>query len=144
MEPLPVAESKQEAAEREGEGSCHGSFSASRGEAAPRDEAIASFEAWWTQYPLKKAKVAALKAYQRVIKNGDASPDELLSGVIRYAAERDGQDPKYTKHPATWLNGACWADEPMSRLPFEKGQRRPTAVDGALSYANLSKKGDGQ
>jgi hypothetical protein len=41
-----------------------------------------------------------------------ATPEELVSGAKRYAAERAGQDGKYTKHPATWLNNECWADEP--------------------------------
>ena len=31
---------------------------------------------------------------------------------MRYAAQRDGEDPQFTKHPATWLNGKCWTDEP--------------------------------
>jgi hypothetical protein len=30
----------------------------------------------------------------------------------RYAAAQDGKDPTYIKHPATWLNGKCWLDEP--------------------------------
>jgi hypothetical protein len=71
-----------------------------------------SFEIWYQQYPKRAAKAAALKAYRAVIIKKLATPEELLAGAMRYAAERSGQDPKYTKHPATWLNSACWADEP--------------------------------
>jgi hypothetical protein len=35
----------------------------------------------------------------------------LLEGMKNYAASRNGEDPKYTKHPATWLNGECWTDD---------------------------------
>ena len=82
-----------------------------RRSSSPSADIVAHFEVWWVQYPLKKAKVAACKAYGAVISKKLASPEELLAGALRYAAERSGQDPHYTKHPATWLNKGCWADE---------------------------------
>ncbi|MFZ3178643.1 MAG: hypothetical protein WA156_00175 [Methylocystis silviterrae] len=33
---------------------------------------------------------------------------------MRYAAERDGENQRYTKNPATWLNKACWRDQTPS------------------------------
>lgn len=71
---------------------------------------VAEFEAWWQQYPRKVAKQAAQRAYSAARRAG-ASAADLLAGVMRYGAARTGQDPKYTKHPTTWLNGGCWADE---------------------------------
>lgn len=65
------------------------------------------FETWWRQYPKKAGKGAARKAYERVVKSGKATPQELLAGLARY-----NPDPKFTKHPATWLNAECWLDEP--------------------------------
>jgi hypothetical protein len=41
----------------------------------------------------------------------------MLNGAMRYAAERTGQDQRYTKHPATWLNGQCWKDESNAAAP---------------------------
>ncbi len=70
-----------------------------------------AFESFWNQYPRKVDKAAAKKAYQRVIAKKQATPDELLTGAMRYAAERCGQDSKYTKHPTTWLNAGSWANE---------------------------------
>jgi hypothetical protein len=80
----------------------------------------AAFEEFWRQYPKKVAKLAAQKAFARAVKNGTA-PAEILAGAMRYAAERDGQDSKYTKHPATWLTSGCWADEAS---PPARPQRR--------------------
>jgi hypothetical protein len=68
------------------------------------------FDDFWRAYPKRVAKEAARKAYGKAIERG-ATPAALLAGAQRYAAERKDQDPKYTKHPATWLNGGCWEDE---------------------------------
>ena len=32
--------------------------------------------------------------------------------MVHEAAERTGQEAKFTAHPATWLNGGRWKDEP--------------------------------
>ena len=63
-------------------------------------------------YPRHVARGAAERAYRRIVKNGEATEADLLAGAMRYAAAQDGKDPTYTKHPATWLNGKCWLDEP--------------------------------
>ena len=69
-----------------------------------------AFDRFWAAYPRRVAKEAARKAYGKAIERG-ATDAALLAGAQRYAAERKDQDPKYTKHPATWLNGGCWEDE---------------------------------
>jgi hypothetical protein len=70
------------------------------------------FVAFWQAYPRRVAKGAAEKAYRRIIRSREATEAQLLAGAMRYAAQRDGEDPQFTKHPATWLNGKCWSDEP--------------------------------
>ncbi|ARS70884.1 DUF1376 domain-containing protein [Sinorhizobium meliloti] len=67
---------------------------------------------FWPRYPKKASKGAALKAFKAVRKKHDLAG--ILAGADRYAGERRGQDPKYTKQPASWLNGLCWLDEPVS------------------------------
>lgn len=74
----------------------------------------ATFESFWNQYPRKVDKGAAKKAYTSVIRNKQVTPAELLTGAMRYAAERIGQDPKYTKHATTWLHAESWANEPAA------------------------------
>ncbi|MCP3469821.1 hypothetical protein NLM33_05690 [Bradyrhizobium sp. CCGUVB1N3] len=76
------------------------------------------FEAWWRQYPRRVAKGAARKAFKRVLAKKIATFDQLMAGVMRYGAERAGEDPTFTKHPATWLNGECWTDEPQPKRPI--------------------------
>ena len=71
----------------------------------------AAFQKWWQAYPRRVGKGGARIAYMRVMKSRKATSVELLAGAERYATARAGEDPKFTKHPATWLNGECWLDE---------------------------------
>jgi hypothetical protein len=59
---------------------------------------------------IEPAEEAARKAFAVAIKRG-VDPEVMIAGAKRYAVERNEQDPKYTKHPATWLNAGCWEDE---------------------------------
>lgn len=87
------------------------------------------FEKWWRQYPRKADKGAARKAFKRVLAQKLASFDELLAGAMGYAAERAGEDPRFTKHGATWLNAESWANEPLTR----SSPARSNFVSGAIA-----------
>jgi hypothetical protein len=84
---------------------------------APAFDFEAWFEQeWWPQYPLKVEKVAAKKAAKAIIEGRrsdglQATPNELLAGVMRYAAAMTGKSPKYIKYPGGWLNSGRWTDE---------------------------------
>lgn len=69
------------------------------------------FEAWYAIYPRHRGKAAARRAYAAAKRRG-ATAEHLRVGVERYAAERKGEDPKFTAHPATWLNQGRWEDRP--------------------------------
>jgi hypothetical protein len=77
----------------------------------PKDE-LQSFDEFYRVYPRHVARGAAERAYRRIITNGEATEADLLAGAMRYAAEQDGKDPTYTKHPTTWLNGKCGSTSP--------------------------------
>jgi len=74
-----------------------------------------AFEEWWSLYPKHVSKGDARKVYEHITKSELATVEQLKLGVMRYAHERTGQDPKFTKHAATWLNGECWTDEPAQQ-----------------------------
>jgi hypothetical protein len=92
------------------------------------------FEAWYRQYPRKVGKLKAEKIYAGIIKSKKASADELLVGARRYATERAGQDPTYTRHPTTWLNAGGWLDEPKTQSKFVKPNRADSAIAGMRGY----------
>lgn len=90
---------------------------------APRakQDLTAEFESWWLQYPRRVSKGAARTAYDKARKS--ATAEELELGAMRYAAVRSSEDPKYTKHPSTWLNNKCWLDEPEPARGANFGER---------------------
>lgn len=102
----------------------------------------AAFAEFWSAYPKRVAKEQARKAFAAAVKRG-ADPAALIAGAKRYAAERAGQDPKFTKHPATWINAECWLDEvaPTGPVIDEHGNpidtpqprpSRPQSIDEAV------------
>lgn len=77
-----------------------------------------SFDEFWAIFPRRCGKLTARKAWSKALKH---SPEiEILEGARRYAVERRDENPKFTKHPSTWLNGGCWMDE-ASPTHHEKG-----------------------
>ncbi|MGH3450223.1 MAG: helix-turn-helix domain-containing protein [Haloechinothrix sp.] len=117
-----------------------GAFDPQKGVAAPPEPSLTvqepskrylsppdstDFEAFWSIYPRRKAKQAAHKAWTRAIRSG-ADPATLIAAAERFAAQRSGQDAKFTPHPATWLTQARWHDEPDAPpLRLVAGDRRP-------------------
>ena len=69
------------------------------------------FEQFYRAFPRRVARGAAERAYARVIADGMATHEELVAGAENYARLRTGEDPRYTCHPATWLNQKRWLDE---------------------------------
>jgi hypothetical protein len=68
------------------------------------------FDTFWKLYPRRVEKFTARSAWDKALKHG--TPEEIVEGARRYASERAGENIRFTKHPATWLNGGCWLDEP--------------------------------
>ncbi|WP_191334909.1 hypothetical protein [Amycolatopsis acidiphila] len=77
------------------------------------------FSEFWDAYPRKAGKAAARKAWPKAVKamkaTEDATSAERLVAAARYWAglwERADIETQYIPHPATWLNGKRWDDEP--------------------------------
>jgi DNA-binding transcriptional ArsR family regulator len=75
------------------------------------DHHLAAFGAFWSNYPKKRDREAAKKAWIAAIERG-VDPKHIVDAAQAYARERFGQDPKYTKFPAKWLDNGCYDDEP--------------------------------
>jgi hypothetical protein len=90
------------------------------------------FDQFWTAYPKKVGKQAALKAF----KNAKfPSLDALLKAIDRARLSeqwrKDGG--QFIPNPATWLNQGRWDDEPVQVVPVQpKAQVR---IDRATERA---------
>lgn len=95
--------------------------------------AAPGFAEFWDVYPLKKAKRQAASAYRSALKR-DADPQVIIKGAVRYRDD-PSRNPAYTKHPATWLNGDCWADEPGPRAGTGRQAETDAMFDRAMQRA---------
>lgn len=70
------------------------------------------FEIIWKDYPNKKGKANALKAYIKARKKG-VTKELIYNGVQDYLnyIEIEKVKPQYIKHGSTWFNNNCWEDD---------------------------------
>jgi hypothetical protein len=95
------------------------------------------FDQWYAVYPKKASKKAAEKAFAKVIKAALISESDLLAKTKAFAASwaaRPIEDRKYIKHPATWLNGGCYDDEPDA--PANQAATLPTVCPAEFDDAH--------
>lgn len=69
------------------------------------------FDAWWSQWPKKVAKAAALKAYKTALKKTDALTLGQAAAAFITAEQRKGTAIEYIPNAASWLNQERWEDD---------------------------------
>ncbi|MEU1043899.1 helix-turn-helix domain-containing protein [Streptomyces sp. NPDC005897] len=98
---------------------------------------LEAFGAFWSNYPKKRDREEAKKAWIAAIERG-VEPKRMVDAAQTYARERASKDPQYTKYPANWLNKGCYDDEP-DRPPLRAvsgdwpGSNRPHPATGAAA-----------
>jgi hypothetical protein len=100
---------------------------------APQHAQISSigFDDFWRIYPKKVDRGEALRAFVKASEN--APFEDIVRGAMRYADERTGQDPRFTKHPATWLSKACWTDPTLAqRQSFLQPRQTSSRFHGSV------------
>ena len=70
---------------------------------------------FWPVYPRREAKVAALRSARAVLKTPELRAAALRALTLQLP-ELTSRPPDKRPHPATWINGRRWEDEPA--LPF--------------------------
>jgi hypothetical protein len=76
--------------------------------------ALALFEAWWTHYPRKVAKLQAQRTWLQIRPLPDHAFTERAIGAIerqKRDAEFWKEGGRYIPHPSTWLNAGRYLDE---------------------------------
>lgn len=94
---------------------------------APTDAYADEFAQWYADYPRKRSRKQAEKAFAKARKEG-ATVQELTDGLAK--AKRswqfEGRDSTKIPYPASWLNAEGWADEettPQQTQPPSKAQQ---------------------
>jgi hypothetical protein len=76
-----------------------------------------AFAVFWKAYPRKVAKEAAMRAWKKLNPTGELADEIVVAvrGQSRWEQwTRDGG--KFIPHPATWLSGKRWEDEPPQEV----------------------------
>jgi hypothetical protein len=90
-------------------------------------EYTGDFETFWKAYPKRIAKQDAWRAWVKI-----KDTAQVLIAVNGYRAiiERDKTEPKYIKHPTTFLNGERWRDYlPGAELGVESPEQRSARLN---------------
>jgi biotin operon repressor len=69
------------------------------------------FYSFWSYYPKKVDKGAAVRAFKKALKTSPAT--EVIEGAKRYAEDPNLPDKQFVKNPATWLNAEAWNNGPL-------------------------------
>lgn len=69
-----------------------------------------AFNEFWSAYPHKVEERGARAIFCRLIRKGEATVSDLVSGARAYAAAVTGRELKHVKYPTTWLTKGCWTD----------------------------------
>ena len=92
-----------------------------------------TFDEFWSIYPRRQAKGAAVKAWAKAIRV--ASPEVIIAGARRYRDDPNRHD-EFTAHAATWLNHGRWEDEPLPSATV-KQSGTSAYVGAALALSSM-------
>lgn len=91
------------------------------------EEEPEGFAEWYAVYPRKQGRQDAAKAFPKAIKRA-GSLEALIAHTLAFQFPGE---PQYIPHPASWLNGKRWEDQPLpdgvERLDSYRTQRGGSA-----------------
>lgn len=92
------------------------------------------FAEWWSTYPHKVGKQAAIKAYVKALVTA-GSAECLLTGLQAQVEHlREKHKEGFCPHPSTWLNEGRWDDEITPR-------RQPARLEGETYHSYYARTG---
>jgi len=96
-------------------------------ERSPQSAYADEFAEWYADYPRKRSRKQAEKAFAKARKDG-VTVQELTDGLAKAKRswQLEGRDSTKIPYPASWLNAEGWADEettPQQTQPPSKAQQ---------------------
>lgn len=98
-----------------------------------------AFSKWWSLYPRKVGKKAALKKWVKLAKSGTLPAMTILLDALSWQVTLpQWQDIQFVPHPETYLNQQRWQDEPPPRQQPRRPQQGPyQSRNGKLTGKDL-------
>lgn len=95
------------------------------------------FTRWWESYPARKGSKKTAQERYVARRRARVSAEELSLAVKHYASEREGEDPKFTMHAATFLgSGERWREylgAPEEQIDPMEAEMAANAAKGWLT-----------
>jgi hypothetical protein len=88
---------------------------------------MTTFADFYLQFPRKKARGDAQKAWEQALKKGYGA-DEIMAGLMRNLADLQRREPQFIPYPATWLRAESFFDEPD---PIRSNTSKRSILDAA-------------
>lgn len=108
-----------------------------KGNTHPQTGGVCGFNEFWTAYPRKTGKKAALKAWKAAKDKPDIQT--IIAAITAQKASQQWQKDggQFIPHPATWLNQGRWADvvKVDIKKPLSEHERRIAAGKRNLENA---------
>lgn len=101
-------------------------------EISPRENTDEEWDRFWSAFPRKESKPAALRAWKAARKR--ASVDAIMDGLGRWLPNLALREKQYIPLPATWLNNDKWNDEPSAVQPTERGKTERPKIDPQMEW----------
>ena len=101
------------------------------GDAVSSSVSSVSFDSFWSSYPRRVSRSAAMKAWIKV----DPSQHEKIIQAIEHHKKSEQwkkDDGKFIPHPATWINQRRWEDELQPAKQGDPGLSAPQRKDPGL------------
>jgi hypothetical protein len=77
------------------------------------------FDTFWREYPKKKSKGTARKAFEKALKRTDFDTIMTALRALKETKQWKKNDGEFVPYPSTWLNAEGWEDEVRSADGFD-------------------------
>jgi len=95
---------------------------------------VGGFQPFWITYPRKVGRVAALKAWDTLAPSAELA-ERMIQAVLDQKCWPQwlSDGGRFIPHPATWIRGRRWEDQPPTEAAMVAGGAKPRSVADALS-----------
>ncbi|MDF2602208.1 MAG: hypothetical protein K0Q54_5031, partial [Methylobacterium brachiatum] len=76
-----------------------------------------AFDRFWRAFPKHEAEDGARRAFDRLMRDGQVDPEQLVEAAGRYAVEVQGKHPDHIASAKNWLLDGRWKDPARPRSP---------------------------
>ena len=98
-----------------------------------RASRASAFDEFWSLYPRKVGKQAAIRKWDHVTKRTE--PEVIIAGLKRLLPELTATERRYQPNPATWLNQGRWEDETGAVQPDSGAVNIDDVLKGVFAAA---------